>query len=152
MAKQLDYDAGVPLNVRAPFSVQVDPNKPPGDRFVDFKPKQPSLAKPDDTVRRKEYMRPPVARYETDYISPADAETKRANERAKIVELAKSIYNDEKNRRMQYESASKLLEAVGDSEDSPEVVRARKIVARGAPMSKQQAMEKAAKQFYGLRT
>ncbi len=152
MAKQLDYDAGVPLNVRAPFSVQVDPNKPPGDRFCDFKPKHPSQTKPDDTVRRKDFMRPPVARYEADYISPVDAEAKRTNERAQIVELAKSIYNDEKNRRLQYESASKLLETVGDKEDSPEIARARKIVARGAPMSKQQAMEKAAKQFYGLRT
>lgn len=153
MANQLDYDASVPISVRAPFSVQVGAEKnPPGTRFTDYKPKVVSTVKPEDVVRRKEIMRAPVARYEQDYISPADSETKRKNEKARILEIAKAIYAEQKTRRSQYEAAQNLLKGIDPKESSVEIDRARKIIARGAPLSKDEALEKAARQFYGLRS
>ena len=158
---KLNYDAQVSdtIDARAPFVVQVDPNKPPGDRFADFKPGKSTSSvvahRADETVRRKNFMRPPVARYEEDYIAPIDAAVKRNNEKGEILRIAKEIYSQETIRRNTYLAAQKTVEAASVVEKdapSPELARAMKIVARiGKPLTKTEAMEKAAKQFYGLR-
>lgn len=155
MPNPLDYEAQVPINTRAPFSVNVDPNKPPGDRFKDYVPNKavsPVVVKAEDSVRKKNFMRPPTARYEQDYISPEDSAVKRNNEKERIKILAKELYEAEKPRRDAYEAAAKLIESTEPGKTSPEFERAQKIIMRGAPMTKTDAMEKAARQFYGLRS
>lgn len=156
MATRLDYAASVPVDVRAPFSVNVDPNKPPGKRFNDYIPKHLSdvvVTKQDDTIRKKNFMRPPVARYDTDYRSGADSAALRKTEKVKILEMAKQMMEDEKNRREVYLAAEKRIkEATPEElqEPSPELAKAQKIVARTKPLTKEQALEKATKQFYGM--
>lgn len=154
MPTPLDYGASVPINQRAPFSVNVDPSLPPGDRkFKDYIPRATSVVvntKPDDTIRRKNFVKPPVARYEQDYIAPADAEAKRRNERNSITEIAKQLYEAEANRRVAYASAEKKIASAKNGDESEELVKARKIVANAKPMTKEEAMEKAARQFYGI--
>lgn len=160
MPSKLDYGATVPIDERAPFSVKVDPNTPPGQRFVDYKPSKAAanassvVVKADDTVRKKNFMRPPVSRnLGSDYINPEDSAIRRGNDKSKIVEIAKAMYLDEKNKRINFERAAALVKAhVEGQEETPELLRARKIVERGAPLTKEQAMEKAAEQFYGLRS
>ena len=150
MAK-LDYDASVPINNTAPFSVQVDPNKPPGDRFMDYKPKNPQTpTKADDSVKKKNFMRPPVARYQQDYISPADSEAKRNSEKEAILIIAKQLYDDQVSRRVQYALAEKTIADSGASEEA--IIKAKKIVERNKPLTKSECVEAATKQFYGLRT
>lgn len=154
MSTQLDYGASVPINQRAPFSVNVDPSIPPGDRkFKDYVPNSASVVVPtkaDDTIRRKNFVKAPVARYEQDYIAPADAEVKRKNERGSIVEIARELYEGETTRRVAYANAEKKIATAKDGDESEELVKARKIIANAKPMTKEQAMEKAAKQFYGI--
>lgn len=154
---RLNYDAGVPVDVRAPFSVNVDPNKPPGSRFNDYIPKHSDVVvtKPDETVRKKNFMRAPVARYDTDYRSGADSAVHRKNEKVKILEMAKQMMEDEKNRRDVFLAAEKRLKEATPEElanPTPEIARAQKIVSRTKPLTKEQALEKATKQFYGMMT
>lgn len=152
MPNPLNYEAEVPINIKAPFSVNADPNKPPGDRFVDYKPSAKSVAqvKQDERVKRGNYARAPVSRYEQDYISPEDAVAKRKSEKHEIMLLAKQIYEDDKSRRVTWKAAEELVEK-GLPEDDPAFVRAKKVLQKGRPLTKEEAIEKAAKQFYGLR-
>lgn len=151
MATDLDYGASVPLNPRAPFVVQADPNRPPGDRFKDYIPKQPAApTKSSDDVKRKNFMKPPTARYEQDYVSGEQSASRRDKEKQAIVEIAKQIYADEKNKRDAYAHAEKVIASGKASED--EIARANKVIERMKPLTKEQAMEKATKQFYGVRS
>lgn len=153
VANPLNYEASVPISERAPFSVKVDPNKPPGDRFKDFIPKNVAIptVKADDSVKRKNFMRAPVSRYETDYIAPEESASKRQTEKAQIIEIAKELYGNQAAKRETYKQAEKFLESTDGNEHSTEAERARKIIARGKPLTKQEALEQATKQFYGLR-
>lgn len=150
MATNLDYGASVPLNLKAPFTVNADPNKPPGDRFKDYIPKNQVTTKPDAEVRKKNFMKPPVSRYEGDYISGDQSASRREKEKLAITELAKQLYADEKNKREAYATAEKTLAM--ENPDSKEKERAEKIVSRMKPMSKEEAVEKATKQFYGVKS
>jgi len=86
MATQLNYAADMGMVERAPFSVKVDPNKPPGDRFKDYIPRTPQAkTKADDSIQRKTFMRAPVARYTEDYVSGPDSAVRRGNEKQRIV-------------------------------------------------------------------
>jgi len=155
MPNPLNYEATYPIAERAPFSVKADPNSPPGERFKDFVPNKNAVVAPvkaDDTIRKKNFMRRPVARYEQDYISPEDSAVKRNNEKESIKNLARGLYEAEKPRRDAHTAAVALLEKQGYDSDTPEATKAKKIISRGAPMSKTDCMEKAAKQFYGLRS
>lgn len=151
MGTNLDYNASVPLNLRAPFTVTADPNKPPGDRFKDYIPKAVAAPiKPDAEVRKKNFMKPPVTRYEGDYISGEQSANRREKERLSIVELAKQIYADEKNKREAYAHAEKTL--ASEKADDKEREKAQKVIERMKPLSKEEALEKATKQFYGVRS
>ena len=147
----LNYDASVPINTRAPFSVNVDAATPPGDRtYRDYVPRnQKSPTKPDDSVRRKNFATPPVARYQEDYISREDANAKQLSEREQIVEIAKEIYASERKKREAYESAKKLLDEKKQAEITAEDwAKAVKLVEGVKPITKEEAMTRAAKQFY----
>jgi hypothetical protein len=151
MPTDLDYGASVPLNPRAPFVVQADPSKPPGDRFKDYIPKQPAApTRSSDEVKRKNFMKAPVARYEQDYISGDQAANRREKEKQAIIEIAKQIYADEKNKREAYAHAEKMISSGKASND--ELTRANKVIERMKPLTKEEAMEKATKQFYGVRS
>tara|TARA_R110000751_G_scaffold300963_1_gene413029 strand:+ start:5751 stop:6242 length:492 start_codon:yes stop_codon:yes gene_type:complete len=158
----LDYDASVPGvdNQRASFNVKADPSKPiapPGSRFKDYVPNPNVTIAPvvaDDKVARKNFMRKPTVTSELDYVSPDDAKAKRANDKGNIIRIAKEIYADQSKKRKVYDEAVEMLEKDTDGEEITlkDLERARKIVDRGPPISKQQAMDRATSQFYGLRS
>lgn len=148
MPVNLNYDASVPIT-KAPFSVQVDPKSPPGDRrYKDFIPKNPSAPRP--AVVAKDTMRKPVTRYDVDYIPPQDAAVKRQNEKASILQLAKQMYADEASKRKTYIAAQKIVE--DKKADLKDKERALKVLSRSKPMTKEEALQKATEQFYNLRS
>lgn len=156
----LDYDAQVSnlIDPRAPFSVNVTSDSkgalPPGDRkYKDYIPKNVVPVKASDSVRKKNFMRTPTSRNDgPDYISPEDSAVRRRNDKARILELAKEIYRGDEQRRIVHRDALKTLENPKLDEKDATVIRARKIIARGIPLTKEQAVEKATQQFYGIRS
>tara|TARA_R110002094_G_scaffold78340_1_gene84672 strand:- start:4769 stop:5254 length:486 start_codon:yes stop_codon:yes gene_type:complete len=156
----LDYGASVPGtdNQRSSFNVKADPSKPiapPGSRFQDFIPNPNVPIAPvvaNDKVSRKNFMRKPTVTAEVDYISPDDAKAKRANDKGNIIRIAKEIYADQAKKRKVYEEAVLILEKEEGEATIKDLERARKIVDRGASITKQEAMERATAQFYGLRS
>ena len=161
MPINLNYEAQASalIDPRVPFSVQVKSDSkgplPPGDRrWKDYIPKETkALTKASDEVHRKNFMRAPVFRdVGQDYVSPEASEKRRIADKARILEIAKEIYANDKNRRILYKDAEKVLAADDLDESSQTVIRARKIISRGAPLTKEEAVSKAARQFYGHRS
>lgn len=152
MPKELNYEAGIEFSQGAPFSVQVDPKVPPGDRFADFIPRQQNNT--SVTRTKRETIKKPAAFYEDDYISPAAATSLRKSEKTRIAEMAKEIYAEESQKRSVYAGAKKLVDAATKEElanPDKELTRAIKITSNHVPMTKEEALQKAAKQFYGLK-
>lgn len=150
MGTKLDYNASVPINPSAPFSVNVDPNKPPGDRFKDYIPRGVvTPVKASNEITKKNFMKPPMHRSEKDYVSGDESSSKRERDKVAIIELAKQIYADEKNRRDLYNDAVKTVES-GKANEA-EMDRANKIISKMKPLTKEEALEKATRQFYGVR-
>lgn len=160
MPISLNYDAKASdlIDPRAPFSVQVKSDSkgplPPGDRFRDFIPKDTKeLTKPSDAVHKKTFMRAPVFReLGSDYINPEDSAKRRVADKARILEIAKEIYANDKQRRIAYKDAEKIIASGKPDMDPNTLAKAHKIISRGAPLTKEEAVEKAAKQFYGQRS
>ena len=148
----LNYNAEVPISIRAPFVVTADPNKPPGDRFKDYIPKDQVVpVKASSEVRKKNFMRPPVSRRtDSDYISGSDAAIIRNKEKENIIVIAKQIYESEKNKRAAYAHAQEILASGTASVE--EIARANKVIEKAKPLTKDEALELATKQFYGVRT
>ena len=155
MAKTLQYDAGVPMDTRSPFSVKTDPNKIPGDRFADYKPNRSAekhTVKPDGKIAKKNFMTTPRSRVSSDFVSGAESAERRKRDKDKIIELAKHLYSGQVEKRKIYNEAVKLVDSSEPSNepDDDKLARARKIIERGPPMNKNEAVEKATEQFYGL--
>ena len=158
MPNPLNYDAGIP--VAGAFKVQVPMEsdgkaKLPGSRFLDFKPNpnaNVSDVAPSDHVKKKTFMRAPVARFEKDFIGPEESASRRQSEKERIVQLAKDLWEGEKDKRIAWKNAQDLVAKNPESEAS-DVLRAKKLLEKTtAPMSKQEVAERAHKQFYGMRS
>lgn len=160
MPINLNYDARASdlIDPRTPFSVQVKSDSkgplPPGDRFKDFIPKDPKVqTKPSETVHKKNFMRAPVFReLGSDYVNPEDSAKRRIADKARILEIAKEIYANDRQRRVAYKEAEQIVASGKPDMDPKTLAKAHKIVSRGAPLTKEEAVEKAAKQFYGHRS
>jgi len=154
----IDYDAsyGDATEIQtAPVSVKVIGNIPPGDRkYRDYVPKKElPKTKPSPEVQRKKFQRRPVARYDADYIPPEESADRRETEKKRIKAIAREIWEASSKHRKLYKAAEKLIgESTPEEKNhpSPELQRAFKIIKRHRPITKQQAIEKAMEQFYGV--
>ena len=154
MAKALNYEASIADSVTNGAIRVTAAKNPPGDfRYKDFVPSTEVKRKAIDHERRKTFARAPVARYERDYISPEESVVRRKKEKRAIMELAKQLWAQDARKRQTFKEAQKLIDsATEEQHDNPsrELQRAFKIVERYQPLSKQDCLQKATEQFYGV--
>lgn len=153
----LDYDASVPMDTRAPFSVSVDPNKPPGIRQSDYKPSPAKAAKMAAQIKHAQSEgkdRPSphdtqvmvMADAEMDYITPAVSEQRLKVSKARTKSVAKELWEKQKRKRNDYVAAKALVASATEEdlfEPSVELRRAQKILDRTKPLSKKACMAEA---------
>ena len=153
----LDYDAEVPMDSRAPFSVSVDPAKPPGTHSKDYTPSPAKAARMAAQIKaaNKEGNHRPsphdvsvmvMADAERDYISPEVSEQRRQVSKVRTKSIAKELWAKQTRKRNDYRAA-KVLVAEATEEDlfepSEELVRAQKILNRTKPLTKKKCMAEA---------
>lgn len=157
MVRALNYDASVPEGIVSGQISVTAAKTPPGDyKYKDFVPAtKVAPIKPSATEQRKKFMRAPTARYEQDYIPPEESANRRKKEKGAILELAKQLYSQETRVREMFAAAQKLVAKATKNElakPDKELLRAQKVLARYKPITKQEAIEKATEQFYGVST
>lgn len=154
---EIAIDAEVPMATEkaAPFSVTIDPNKPPGTFFRDYKPGKNKIAQLEAagvlTKRKVKNDIPvgrPIVEAGVDYRSAKD--TMKVNDRRKkrIMELAKRYFVEETTFRDKWKVAKRIKTAATDKQlanPGNDLTKALRIMKRTAPLSKQQCIDKAAK-------
>ncbi len=153
----LDYDASVPMDSKAPFSVRVDPSKPLGSRTADYRPSPAKAAKMAAQIKaaQKEGKHRPsphdvsvmvMTDAEMDYISPKVTEQRRQASKTRTKSVAKELWEKQKRKRTDFKAAQELVAAATEEDlfdPSEELRRAQKILDRTKPMSKKGCMAEA---------
>lgn len=152
----LNYEASVPIEERAPFVVNVSSPNPPGDKFQDYVPKnQVNKTKPNEAVQLKDSMTPPMHYHSEDFVSNSDVKKTQEKDKSNIQAIAKKIFTDRRNRKEDYLAALKVLKNRTKQElefPSEEVARALRVVKKSKPLTKEEAIKRATEQFYGHTT
>lgn len=148
---KLNYGANAPIDMALPFSVNVDPDKPPGDRkYKDYIPKNEH--RPTITPALNGAQRKPIIKHSSDYISHKDMNVLKADAKVLITEKAKELFSAESKLRQAYKNAKQLVEEATDNQKknpSPELAKAFKILETVKPITKEEAIRKATRIHYG---
>ena len=135
---------GLPSAIpRAPFSVEVGAGEPLGDNFTDYVPgdgEQRATEAPTNIVDVSSL----VVEQGVDWRSGKDSQKVTKDRKAKVTELAKSIYSSSKTAVSRYEQACKIVNTASEEDlldPDKRLLKAQKIMDRGRPMTKKKAVE-----------
>ena len=153
-AVALDYEAnaGAMMDEKAAIVITVDPDKPPGARIKDFVPSPAKAKQIAETKARLEGLEPErqphrhgvVLEPNGTFIHYTEMDKVKKKRNARMLEIAKKLYNERKAERVLYMQSLKLTQnsTTKEKEDpNKKLNRALKIVKRGHPMTKKKALE-----------
>lgn len=143
---KLNYNASVDVEDTPVSPISVDPNTPPGLRKRDYIPGARGIREPHE--RKKISGRPSgrVIKFGPDFITNKEATKKKQHHKSTIQKLAKEIWISQRSKLKDWEGACRLLNTISDEElidPTKEIQRAQKIVARGRPITKKEAIKEA---------
>ena len=135
---------GLPSAIpRAPFSVEVGAGEPMGDNFADYVPgdgKERATESPTNIIDVSSV----VIEQGVDWRSGKDSQKVAKDRKAKVTELAKSIYSSSKTAVSRYEQACKIVNTASEedlADPDERLQKAQRIMDRGRPMTKKKAIE-----------
>ena len=135
---------GLPSAIpRAPFSVEVGAGEPMGDNFADYVPgdgKERATESPTNIIDVSSV----VVEQGVDWRSGKDSQKVAKDRKAKVTELAKSIYSSSKTAVSRYEQACKIVNTASEedlADPDDRLQKAQRIMDRGQPMTKKKAIE-----------